>query len=332
MFLFTNGELDRLGAGLALHVAAPVELALAPLLHSFLDSIVSPPATHQVTPVHPLRVNVAHSALRSKRSDGVVAVTVVRGVLDEHQVVRRWDPEVPPVHFEPTTPCGSNSRGGVVFLLQIVTNFSERGQLLPASDQAARAGDAVALARHLHVGDHRPAPGLVVVEVHQLPAGKRRDRSSRSLRTSRLLLRLALADVDEVLSKFVSILHVVSTASPNPLVFEITRPLCIAAAATSELTIATTTTHAVNDTSAGNSVSKSCLSRWNGEDWAKDGRVVDCGTIPTTMSELELTLANSTPGPPAHVDHVVGVEETELLLAWAQTLDSVTKRRGGADV
>ena len=34
MFLFTNGELDRLGAGLALHVAAPEELALAPLLHS----------------------------------------------------------------------------------------------------------------------------------------------------------------------------------------------------------------------------------------------------------------------------------------------------------
>ena len=80
---------------------------------------------------------------------------------------------------------------------------------------------------------------------------------SRSLRTSRLLLRLALADVDEVLSKsekssfevkikfwanhkwivdisflksqswcwwcgssLVSILHVVSTASPNPLVCE----------------------------------------------------------------------------------------------------------------
>merc|ERR1711953_984811 len=91
------------------------------------------------------------------------------------------------------------------------TNFSERCQLLPASDQTARAGDAVALAGHLHVGDHRPAPGLVVVEVHQLPAGKRRDRSSRSLRASRLLLRFALADVDEVLSKFVSILHVVTT-------------------------------------------------------------------------------------------------------------------------
>ena len=33
-------------------------------------------------------------------------------------------------------------------------------------------------------------------------------------------------------------------------------------------------------------------------------------------------ITNSTPGPPAHVDHVVGVEETELLLAGAQTLDS----------
>ena len=33
-------------------------------------------------------------------------------------------------------------------------------------------------------------------------------------------------------------------------------------------------------------------------------------------------ITNSTPSAPAHVDHVVGVEETELLLAWAQTLDS----------
>ena len=33
-------------------------------------------------------------------------------------------------------------------------------------------------------------------------------------------------------------------------------------------------------------------------------------------------ITNSTAGPPAHVNHVVGVEETELLLAWAQTLDS----------
>ena len=33
-------------------------------------------------------------------------------------------------------------------------------------------------------------------------------------------------------------------------------------------------------------------------------------------------ITNSTPSPPAHMDHVVRVEETELLLAWAQTLDS----------
>ena len=34
-------------------------------------------------------------------------------------------------------------------------------------------------------------------------------------------------------------------------------------------------------------------------------------------------ITNSTPGPPAHMDHVVRVEETELLLARAKTLDSV---------
>ena len=65
-------------------------------------------------------------------------------------------------------------------------------------------------------------------------------------------------------------------------------------------------------------------------------------TIHTDMRELKLTLGsyvtsminndnglwrkkiitNSTPGPPAYVHHVVGVEETELLLARAQTLDS----------
>ena len=40
------------------------------------------------------------------------------------------------------------------------------------------------------------------------------------------------------------------------------------------------------------------------------------------VPELELALPDAVPGAPPHVDHVVGVEETELLLAWAQTLDS----------
>ena len=37
-------------------------------------------------------------------------------------------------------------------------------------------------------------------------------------------------------------------------------------------------------------------------------------------------ITNSTAGPPAHVDHVVRVEETELLLARAQTLDSANAK------
>ena len=37
-------------------------------------------------------------------------------------------------------------------------------------------------------------------------------------------------------------------------------------------------------------------------------------------------ITNSTAGPPAHVDHVVRVEEAELLLARAQTLDSANAK------
>ena len=37
-------------------------------------------------------------------------------------------------------------------------------------------------------------------------------------------------------------------------------------------------------------------------------------------------ITNSTPSPPAHMDHVVRVEETELLLARAQTLDSANAK------
>ena len=37
----------------------------------------------------------------------------------------------------------------IMKIIMALTNFSERGQLLPASDQTARAGDAVALAGHL---------------------------------------------------------------------------------------------------------------------------------------------------------------------------------------
>ena len=54
MFLFTNGELDRLGAGLALHVAAPVELALAPLCPPLPPGGVAPVAAEKVATIDTL--------------------------------------------------------------------------------------------------------------------------------------------------------------------------------------------------------------------------------------------------------------------------------------
>ena len=52
MFLFTNGELDRLGAGLALHVAAPVELTPAPFRPPLPPGGVAAVTTQQVATVN----------------------------------------------------------------------------------------------------------------------------------------------------------------------------------------------------------------------------------------------------------------------------------------
>ena len=48
-------------------------------------------------------------------------MAVVRGLLDEHQVVGRGDPCLPPVQPEPPLPRGLHSGGVGVFLTQMVT-------------------------------------------------------------------------------------------------------------------------------------------------------------------------------------------------------------------
>ena len=125
-------------------------------IHAFRVNVANaaPCAWHQQSDHFiPFYISSIGIMILTERANCVVCVTVVWRVLDEHQVVRltthllspycqghhyhlnhyhlkhhhlhhhdhRWDPQVPPVHFEPTTPCGSHSRGGVVFLLQVVT-------------------------------------------------------------------------------------------------------------------------------------------------------------------------------------------------------------------
>ena len=57
-------DVDRFDAGLALDVAAPVELALAALLDGRLVRVVAPTAAHQIAAVHAGRSPVARPTVR----------------------------------------------------------------------------------------------------------------------------------------------------------------------------------------------------------------------------------------------------------------------------
>merc|ERR1719319_1421372 len=287
-----------------------------------LDGVIPPPTAHQVAPVHPLTVYVAHPASGAQGSYGVVGVAVVGALLYEHQVVRRGYLEVPAVDLEAAGAGGANPGGRRVLALQVIPNFPEWCELLPAGDEGAGARHPVALARHLHVRDHRPAPGLIVVQVHQLSA---------PLHCARPLLCLPLADVHKVLSKFVSILHVVTTSTPDPLVFEVVWPLSIAAATTGQLTVPAAPADAVDHPGTGHRVGEGGFAGGYGEDGSEDGGVVHCGAVPPTVAELELALPYATPGPPAHMHHVVGVQHAQLLLTRTQPLYTAAEGAGGAD-
>lgn len=61
-------HVHRADARLALHVAAPVELAVAALLQRGLQSIVSPAAAHQVAAVHAWRGAIARATCCAERT------------------------------------------------------------------------------------------------------------------------------------------------------------------------------------------------------------------------------------------------------------------------
>jgi len=184
-----------------------MKLTLTALLNLCFDFVVSSTAAHQVASIRALAVHLTNPAGCAQGPGGGVVVAVVGGLLDEHQVVGRGDPGLPPVQPEPPLPRGLHPGRARVFLTQMVTDFSEGSQLLPAGDEGAGAREAVTLTSHLHAVNNRPAASLVVVEVHHLAS---------VVKSPRNLIGFSLADINEVLSKFVSILDVVPAAAPDP--------------------------------------------------------------------------------------------------------------------
>jgi len=165
-----GGNLHVPHALLALHIAAPVELALAPLRPTFSPRCVATIATQQVAPVDAFRLRVAFSSLRPEASFLDVQLAVVRA---GDQVDQVYVPVVlePMVLGHQHSPSASSFLfhlvGSVKLLLQHCSNHSEAGEGSPAGLQLAGAAHSVALALNLHVPLKQLSTGLIVVQVHQ---------------------------------------------------------------------------------------------------------------------------------------------------------------------
>lgn len=84
--LLAGVYLLRLGAGVTLDEAAPVEAAVASLFHYLLLHRVSPATAHDATSVRTFGGSVARSSMCAKRSHVTVVGTVVGRGVEVHQV------------------------------------------------------------------------------------------------------------------------------------------------------------------------------------------------------------------------------------------------------
>ena len=153
--LLARVDLLRLGTRVALDEAAPVEATVAPLLHHLLLSRVPAATAHGAAAVGSLGGLVAGATLGPEDASAHVVGAVVGRRVQEDEVFRCWNDGPPAPDLQLPSLPQANFRCSVVLLLQVVTDFSEAGQLLPASHQGTGARDAMALARHACLLDHR---------------------------------------------------------------------------------------------------------------------------------------------------------------------------------
>jgi len=130
--LFTHRKFDIFDARFALDVATPMEFALATFLDLGPDRFVAAVAAHCFAPIRAIRVFLANPAVGSKRSDGVVDVTVVGRSIQKHQVVGGRNVADLPANPETSRSSGLDSCRIAVLVCQVIPNLSEGRQLLPA--------------------------------------------------------------------------------------------------------------------------------------------------------------------------------------------------------
>lgn len=155
---------------LALHVAAPVELALASLRPTFSPRCVAAVATQQVAPVDAFRLRVAFPTLRPEASFLDVQLAVVRtgDQVDQVDVAVVLEPMIlGHQHSAAASSFLFHLVSSIKLLLQHCANHSEAGEGPPACLELAGPAHSVALALNLHVPLQQLSASLIVVKVHQ---------------------------------------------------------------------------------------------------------------------------------------------------------------------
>ena len=150
--LFAREHVEDARARFALHRAAPLELAAAPLVHRLGAGPVAAPAAHQPAAVGVAGLALAAAARGAERPHRQVLSAVVGRRLEVDEVLAAR-PVVAAVggHEPGAAPVEAHLDGAVVPLLQPAARLPETRHLVPAGLQAARAGHAVTLARHAGV-------------------------------------------------------------------------------------------------------------------------------------------------------------------------------------
>lgn len=135
-------DVHRLLAVLALHRAAPLELALAlgDALHA--RGVVAPPTAHDLTAVRPARRLVAHSPGSAQGTCSFVHEAVIRRILKVHQFVLSGLPEALVADCEACAVLvHGDLDGSVVLLAEVVSGLPEVGHGQPTSPKRAGATD-----------------------------------------------------------------------------------------------------------------------------------------------------------------------------------------------
>lgn len=168
--LVAGGDLHVPHALLALHVAAPVELALAPLRPPLAPRGVAPVAAQQVATIDPLGSRVALPALGAETALLDVVLTVVGRDFQVDQICVLMGSKFVVFrqqHSSTILPLLLDFMCSIKLLFQHSSDHSEGSKGPPARLELAGSAHSVAFAFHLHCPLQKLSAGFIVMKVHQ---------------------------------------------------------------------------------------------------------------------------------------------------------------------